>query len=61
MSDLGGRERPTATPSSSAGEATPGEGVYRRTFASDNFAGVHPEVMEAVLRANIGHAIVVWR
>lgn len=28
----------------------------RRTFASDNWAGVHPEVLEAVARANVGHA-----
>jgi threonine aldolase len=27
-----------------------------RTFASDNWAGVHPEVLEAVVRANVGHA-----
>ena len=26
------------------------------TFASDNFAGVHPEVMEAIQKANVGHA-----
>ena len=27
-----------------------------RSFASDNWAGVHPEVMNAVLAANTGHA-----
>jgi len=27
----------------------------RRTFASDNWAGVHAEVLEAVARANTGH------
>jgi threonine aldolase len=27
------------------------------TFASDNFAGVHPEVMEAIREANEGHAM----
>ncbi len=27
-----------------------------RSFASDNFAGAHPEVVEAVARANHGHA-----
>lgn len=27
-----------------------------RTFASDNYAGVHPEVMEALMRANSDHA-----
>jgi threonine aldolase len=28
-----------------------------RSFASDNNSGVHPEVMEALLKANTGHAI----
>src|SRR5690606_12196586 len=27
----------------------------RRAFASDNYAGVHPEVLEAIARANTGH------
>jgi threonine aldolase len=27
------------------------------TFASDNFAGVHPEVMVAIQKANVGHAM----
>jgi len=27
-----------------------------RTFASDNWAGVHPEVMDAIVAANVGHA-----
>lgn len=27
-----------------------------RSFASDNWAGVHPEVLEAIAAANIGHA-----
>jgi threonine aldolase len=27
-----------------------------RTFASDNYAGVHPDIMEALLKANTGHA-----
>jgi len=27
-----------------------------RTFASDNYSGVHPEVLEAVAAANVGHA-----
>jgi len=27
------------------------------TFASDNFAGVHPEVMAAIQKANVGHAM----
>ncbi|HOX83497.1 MAG TPA: low specificity L-threonine aldolase [Chryseolinea sp.] len=29
--------------------------MKNRTFASDNYAGVHPEIMEALLRANHGH------
>ncbi len=28
-----------------------------RSFASDNNAGIHPEVLKAVARANIGHAV----
>jgi threonine aldolase len=28
----------------------------KRTFASDNYAGVHPEVMQALSEANQGHA-----
>ncbi len=28
-----------------------------RGFASDNYAGVHPEVMEAIARANTGHQV----
>lgn len=28
----------------------------KKTFASDNYAGVHPEVMQALTKANIGHA-----
>src|SRR5688572_33220819 len=27
-----------------------------RTFASDNYAGVHPDIMEALVRANQHHA-----
>jgi threonine aldolase len=30
--------------------------TMNRTFASDNYAGVHPEIMEALLKANQGHA-----
>ncbi len=29
--------------------------VMKPTFASDNYAGVHPEIMEALHRANSGH------
>ena len=28
-----------------------------RGFASDNYAGIHPEVLEAIVRANVGHAV----
>lgn len=31
--------------------------LTRRQFASDNYAGVCPEVMEAMARANVGHAL----
>src|SRR6478752_10794339 len=30
--------------------------MKNRTFASDNYAGVHPEIMDALLCANNGHA-----
>jgi threonine aldolase len=30
--------------------------MTKNTFASDNYAGVHPEIMEALLKANQGHA-----
>jgi threonine aldolase len=30
--------------------------MSKRTFASDNYAGVHPEIMDALNRANQGHA-----
>jgi threonine aldolase len=30
--------------------------MEKNTFASDNYAGVHPEIMEALNRANQGHA-----
>jgi threonine aldolase len=30
--------------------------MTKNTFASDNYAGVHPQIMEALLRANHGHA-----
>jgi threonine aldolase len=30
--------------------------MTKRTFASDNYAGVHPEIMNALARANAGHA-----
>ncbi|HEY6623440.1 MAG TPA: low specificity L-threonine aldolase [Acidimicrobiales bacterium] len=28
----------------------------QRTFASDNYAGIHPEVLAAIAQANVGHA-----
>ena len=30
--------------------------MVRKTFASDNYSGVHPAVMEALAQANAGHA-----
>lgn len=30
--------------------------MTKNTFASDNYAGVHPEIMDALQRANRGHA-----
>jgi threonine aldolase len=30
--------------------------ISRRHFASDNYAGVHPEVLQALADANVGHA-----
>jgi threonine aldolase len=30
--------------------------MVKRTFASDNYAGVHPEIMEALIEANKSHA-----
>ncbi|MFC6235014.1 threonine aldolase family protein, partial [Leucobacter soli] len=29
---------------------------HPRTFASDNYSGAHPEVIKAVISANVGHA-----
>lgn len=29
--------------------------ILKKTFASDNYAGVHPEIMDALLKANTGH------
>lgn len=29
---------------------------HPRSFASDNYAGVHPEVLDAIAAANVGHA-----
>ena len=29
----------------------------RRSFASDNYAGVHPEIMAALQRVNVGHQV----
>jgi threonine aldolase len=28
----------------------------QRTFASDNYAGIHPKVLDAIAEANVGHA-----
>ncbi|HEX5172390.1 MAG TPA: low specificity L-threonine aldolase [Cyclobacteriaceae bacterium] len=30
--------------------------IPRKTFASDNYSGVHPSIMEGLLKANVGHA-----
>ncbi len=30
---------------------------YKRSFASDNNAIVHPKIMEALQRANMGHCL----
>src|SRR6266581_8600468 len=30
--------------------------LNNRTFASDNYAGVHPEIVRALVDANTGHA-----
>lgn len=27
----------------------------KKTLASDNYAGVHPEIMDAIIKANVGH------
>ena len=32
------------------------ENAAHRSFASDNYAGVHPEVLAAIAEANVGHA-----
>ena len=32
-----------------------------RSFASDNNAGVHPKIMEAIAAANDGHVSCLWR
>jgi threonine aldolase len=37
-------------------QSDPVPGHHRHTFASDNWAGVHPEVLEAIAAANVGHA-----
>lgn len=41
---------------SRAGEGGPVPGAAEREFASDNHAGAHPEVLEAIAAANRGHA-----
>lgn len=44
-----GNEFPTA--------GTPPPRVLRRSFASDNCAGIHPEILDAIARANVGHVL----
>lgn len=34
---------------------SPDHTMHHKTFASDNYAGVHPAVLEALVRANAGH------
>lgn len=29
--------------------------AVKKAFASDNYAGVHPEIMDALIKANVGH------
>lgn len=40
-----------------ATDSTSGFGEPRRSFASDNYAGVHPEIMAALQRVNVGHQV----
>ncbi|MBN9612094.1 MAG: threonine aldolase, partial [Actinobacteria bacterium] len=44
---------PPATESAALG---PEQSTHPRAFASDNYSGVHPEVLEAIVAANVGHA-----
>jgi threonine aldolase len=37
-------------------KTSPEDAAAIRSFASDNFAGVHPRVMESLLACNFGHA-----
>jgi threonine aldolase len=39
------------------GQVTPLHDPARRTFASDNYSGVHPEVLAALSAANSGHQV----
>ena len=61
MSDIRGNRSP---PPPRIGEAVPSilavvmlPPAPERTFASDNAAGAHPNIIEAVVRANRGHAL----
>ena len=40
----------------SADSPADGAAPPHRAFASDNWAGVHPEILDALARANVGHA-----
>lgn len=31
--------------------------THQHAFASDNWAGIHPEVLEAIVAANVGHSV----
>src|ERR671913_3062 len=37
-------------------QASKKQSMTKKTFASDNYAGVHPEIMDALVKANSGHA-----
>lgn len=43
------------TNQSGTGEIIP-SGMTKRTFASDNYSGVHPEILKAIVAANHDHA-----
>lgn len=46
----------TARPRRSAAAVSTDPAAHPRGFASDNYAGAHPEVIEAIAAANVGHA-----
>jgi threonine aldolase len=50
-------DSPTTTSTPAAGSPPPLHDPTARGFASDNYAGIHPEVLEAIARANGGHQV----